>query len=176
MNPDLHYLPFPLPYYLARFVATKLNTPIEQLSSGDRVKAFHVTGKSQFGKLLLNNLKQATGPAKKDFNATIYISVSKYAGRRNNIPCGENVGYDLDDHIIKEIITIFDQYYYDCFYEYMEGAIEAFAISGKQKGIIFKAIESYLHRYGTPDDPAQFERLRKRYQRYRKNHSKTLLS
>lgn len=135
MNAHNQLLPFPLPPYLSRFVASKLNSPIQTLSNGINVKALHVRGKSRFGKMILRNLKQANIPVKKEVNTTLYISVSSYSGSNNaGVLCGENTEYVMPVDIMKDIVEIFEQYYYDCFYEYMEGSISAFAETGKQKG------------------------------------------
>jgi hypothetical protein len=174
MSTSIHYLPFPLPPYLSRFVASKLKSPIETLIDGSKVKAFHVRPVSHFGKLICRSLSPMNKPSKVTKAFTLYISVSSRSGSLDPKTPDMRTGFwGMREEDVQDIINIFEEHFYDCFYEYMDAKIEFYAEIGKRRGVVYKSINSFMHKYGQPDNPELFERLRKRYQRHEKNRSKT---
>ena len=158
-----HIIPFPLPDYLADFLSSQLNTPLQIINDHTIVKAMHIKRQSSFGKMILRCLEKSDRPVFVKKGLTIYITVSKY-NRTNSKKLVEARGVflELSHESIIEIQEVLEDYFKSVLVSYVDGA--HFGADFK-KGKRDKAIRNFLDQYQMDSDKSAFARFKRMYYR-----------
>lgn len=168
-------IPFPLPEYLRQFVISQMDSPIEILDDGSKVKALHITRSSTFGKFILRSLSKSNKPAFVKSGITMHISISDHSGNNDkNIPAGKYSYLDLEEREIKEIISVFKAWFQGCLFHFIEGGRYYMEKDGKQRGIVHDAILAFMDKYSISHEDSHFEAFRKYYSREKKSQRAAL--
>lgn len=158
-----HIIPFPLPEYLADFLANQLNTPLQIINDQTIVKAMHIKRRTSFGKMILRSLEQSEKPVFIKKGLTIYITVSKY-NRTHSKKLVEARGtfLQLSNESIEDIKEVLDDYFRAIMVAYVDGAYFGHDF---KKGKRDSAIRNFLQIHNISHDKNKFENLKRMYYR-----------
>ncbi|MUP44893.1 hypothetical protein E0K83_03925 [Gramella sp. BOM4] len=169
-------IPFPFPRYLAEFLISQMNSPVQLMDDGSKAKALHINQKNEFGKLIYRCLRKTNRPTFEAEGCKFYIAVSENARVNNKtvLVDGRSTFMELNKKEIEEITSVFKSWFETCLDHFVDGAVFAHKYNGKTKGIIHASITEFMEFYKISYSKTLFDRLVKHYQRYKKSEKPAL--
>jgi len=168
VNSNYQYIPFPVPEYLAQFLAFKLNTKIRRQ---DGLVCVSVTRHAELGKMILQHLSKDSRRVTKKTEGVFFLKVSNFAGANSaDILRGDRHLLRLDKKSQVKIIETLKADFEESLLNYVAGAEFAHKKNGwspvqKRKGIRKHAINEFCKKNKVNPDKRSFDSLFKMIQR-----------
>lgn len=160
-------IPFQLPSHLEEFFARQLNARI--IRKGD-ASILHIQRTTPLGKWIHRCLRPVNRKKMKDAGVGFFLSVSNYSGDHDRLVSkGRSYFLDIAPEEQKAIIEATQLFFDHAFLSFVSGAEYGWNQSGKQRGVVKKAIERFLEFYKISPENVKFDTLVKRYQRHKDN-------
>ena len=167
MVDQVQLIPFPLPPHLEEFFAHQLNAKICH-QDGAAILQIHRT--TPLGKLIHRSLRPVNRKKMNDADVGFFLSVSNYSGDHDKlVPKGRSCFLDIAPEEQKSIIEATQLFFDHAFLTFVTGAEYGYTQSGKQRGVVKKAIEKFIQHYKISPENIKFDTLVKRYQRHKES-------
>lgn len=155
-------VPFPFPPHLAQYLATQMDSPIEELATGVKAKALHISSERVVGKFIIERLCKSEQPVKVEKGITLYVSVSNHANRHSDIPEVKYKDQYLSESSIRYLIQFFEFNFRTNLVHFVEGV--QFGCDYK-KGKFKKGICRFFKKYNVDYDGKMFDRYEQHVKR-----------
>lgn len=168
MDSNYQYIPFPVPEYLAQFLAFKLHTKIRKQHG---LTCINVTRHAELGKMILGHLSKDPRRVSKKTEGVFFLKISNYAGNNMpEVPRGDRHLLRLEPASQDKLIDHLKNDFEENLLHYVQGAEFAHKMNGwtpaqKRKGIRKHAINEFCKKNRVSPDKRSFDSLFKMIQR-----------